>query len=42
MNEVGKIMRITESRICLMHNEVIAKLQRRLSSHREELVVQGR
>jgi len=42
MKEIGKVLRITESRICQVHNEVIAKLQRRLRTRKEELVAPGR
>ena len=42
MKQIGHILSISESRICQMHSEVITKLQRRLSSQKEDLVAQGK
>jgi RNA polymerase sigma factor for flagellar operon FliA len=36
MKQIGEVLRITESRICQVHNEVLAKLHRRLRARMEE------
>jgi len=39
MKQIGQVLRITESRICQVHNAVLSKLQRRLRAHLKEAAV---
>jgi len=38
MKQIGQVLEITESRICQIHTEVIAKLRRRLQARKEDLM----
>jgi len=38
MKEIGVALNVSESRVCQMHSSILKRLQRRLSSRREELL----
>jgi len=41
MKQIGQVLRITESRICQVHNEVLSKLHRRLRASVQETIAAG-